>query len=625
MKIYSSTFTSPELSGGTQTPIRDITGRVTGYSSNGTGLASPNGTASTTKTTKPKPLQNASGQFIDTTTGLPYHGTYTDEAGRQQFFSNGAQVNNAADVGIQNQDFSVSKTQKNPVISGAIDNLQSQASTSGNLLSKSVADYLAEAGRVNAQSKDQLTQDQAALNPDVTINRLNNDVSSQADALNANNRTYETGQRAALGTVGDAARSYQTGVTGSLASLEGGSALTADALRKNNADYAANQNQVQGDVAANNTAYSQTVADRLTKLQSDLDAQNQQYETAAQAVADSSYAAAQKNNDLYHLTSGTPRSGSGALDNRAIRNYNDINTPLQAQLADRRYQQVNQLDTAHAGADATNYGNLMSQYAGESALNSDVANRGISLEQYLQGLGTQNYSAEQAALSNVNQSRLGTANAQSALNSDIAGRNADTTKYLATTDANTAAQIQSLRTATAGMSRAAAATYLQQLAVPAQVAQQILSGAIGNESAIQGLDERANAYTFNTPYDTSRVPASPGFSANLPRSYAPTTGSGTAGGNRSYSPTDSGALPNGGSDNGQPGSTAANGWILGSDGNYYVPDQSAPNGFRLVWRKPTTQTGAYPDTRNTYTQDGSTYNVVEPASGSGVRDYGVRS
>lgn len=537
MKIYSSALASPEISGGTQTPIRDVTGRATAYSTNGTGLPSPYGTSSIVKPGASQPQLNSSGQYIDTTTGLPSHGTYTNASGQQQFFSNGKQVANAADVGIQNQDFSVSKTQKNPLISGAIDNLQSQASTTGNLLSKSVADYLAEAGRVNSQASGQLATDQAAYDPTGTINRLNTDSASQADALNANNRSYATNQNAVLDSVGDTARTYQTGANASLVGLEKNNATTAADLQKNNADYTQNQNQVQGDIAANNTAYSQTVADRLTKLQTDLDAQNQQYETAAQAVADRSYAAAQKNTDLYHLTSGTPTSGSGALDNRAMMDYNNINTPLQADLANRRYQQVNQLDAAHSAADATNYGDLMSQYAGQSALNSDFANRGISLAQYIQGLNSGNYNAENSTLSNVNQSQLGVENAQSALNSDLAGRTADTAKYLATTDANTAAQIQNLRTATAGMSRAAAATYLQQLAVPAQVAQQILSGAIGNESAIQGLDERANAYTFNTPYDTSRVPASPGFSAATPRSYAPRPGNNTGtSGNRNYAP-----------------------------------------------------------------------------------------
>lgn len=622
MKIYSglntgySSLDTPQVSGNIQTPVKDLTGRITSYSTNGTGLPTTPTTAPI-KSSRVKPQLNSTGQYIDTTTGLPYHGSYVDDSGRSQYFSNGQQVNNAADVGIQKQDFSVSRTAKNPTITGAIDSLQSGAAANTGLMSKSFNDYLNQSNQVNADAKTQLAKDQAAYDPSQTINRLNTDSASQADALLANNRNYESGQNKILNDVGNTTRSYTGNLTDFLGGLEKNTALTADQLRQNNADYAANQNSVQGDVAGHNKTYSTTVADRLNKLQSDFTAQNAQYESASQAVADRAYSAAQKSNDLYQLTTGTPTSASGALDNRRMTAYANINVPLQQQLADRRYQQVNQLDAAHAAADQSNYGNLMQQYAGRSALNSDLANRGVSLDQYLQGLYGQNYGAETSTASALNNANLNLSQLGAGLNTDIANRNADTAKYLATTDANTAAQIQSLRTQTAGMSRAAAAQYLQQLAVPAQIAQQILGSDVANQSAIQGLDERANAYTFNTPYDTSRVPASPGFSAVAPRSYMPVAGntatSGASPAPRNYTDT---------ATSGQTGSTAQNGWIQGSDGNYYVPDATAPNGYRLVWQKPNVNTGAYPS-GNTYQRNGAKYNINEPASGSGVTDYGI--
>lgn len=571
-------------------PQVDATGLITGYSDNGTGIKSYGLEAGQPKTpsTKLKPQKNAAGQWVDTSTGLPYHGAYTDESGRQQFYSNGNQVNSLADVGIQNQAFSVSKTPKNPAISSAIDILQTQAGQAGGILSKSVNDYLAEAGRVNADAKTQLQKDQASYDTTQTENRLNRDVNNQVSDLNNINRNYATDQNRIQGDVARDTRDYTTGEQSRLASLDSRTAATDAAVRAQNDAYTTNQRGVQGDIATENKTYADTVAGRLAKLRDDLNTQNAQYETAAQSVADRSYAAAKRGNDLYHLTSGTPTSGSGALDNRMLRNYNDINIPLQQQLADRRYNQVNQLDSAQALADNQNYQNLMSQYAGASATNADFANRGMSIEQYLNSLYGNNYNAAESSGRNVYGANLAMDSGASALASDLAGRASDTSRYLSTTDANTAAQIQALRTQTAGMSRAAAASYLQQLAVPAAVAQQILSGQIANQSQIQSLDERANAYTFNSPYDASRVPNSPGYSVPVPRSYSPTRSTGNSGLDtataRTYSDTGS---------SGQVGSTAANGWILGSDGNYYVADASAPHGYRLVWQKPKTLTGAY--------------------------------
>jgi hypothetical protein len=559
----------------TQAPVRSVTGQITGYSSNGTGVQ-PYGTSpiAPVKSNRSAPQQNSSGQWIDTSTGQPYHGTYTDASGRPTYYSNGSQVGNAADVGVQQQNFSVSRTAKNPAISGAIDQLQTDTSAQSKLMSQSFNDYLSQANGINAQSKTQLEKDQAAFDTTGTENRVNAAASNQADALLANNRSYDTGQANVLATATDAARNYQAGLTGSLASLESGTALTADQLRKNNADYAANQNTVQGDIADNNKNYAATVSNRLANLSTNLTAQNNQYETDSQAVADQAYRQAQKKNDLYQLTSGTPTSGSGNLDNRYIMAYENINVPLQQQLADRRYQQVNQLDAANAQADAGNYQNLQSQYAGQSALNADLSNRGVSLDQYLQGLAGQNYSAETSTAGAVNQSQLALAQTQSGINTDIYNQNADTTKYIGQNDSQTAQYIQTLRQQTAGMSRAQAAAYLQQLSVPISVGQQVLSGQIQNQSALQGLDERANAYTFNAPYDTSRVPSAPGFNVSAPRSYR--TGTSSA---PSTSPTLSQALSNAGISASSP---PAQGWVQGSDGNWYVPDATQKTGYRMV-------------------------------------------
>lgn len=401
------------------TPKRDATGRIIGWDQ-------PNLNKSTPSQSN-TPVQNSSGVWVDPSTGQPAHGTYQD-GGVTKFFSNGQTVNSQADVGTQKPYFDVTQTQKNPTISGTVNRLATQNDANTGMLTKSFNDYLAEANRINSQAKDQLAKDQQAYDTTGTENRINTDLANQSASLNQTNQ-----------------------------------------------NYASAQNKVLGDVAATNQDYAKTTTQRLADLKAQLDAQNQQYETAAQNVANQAYAQAQRQNSLYHLGTGTPTSGSGNLDNRYIRAYNEVNLPLQQDLAARRYSQSMTLNDLNAGAQHDIYGNTMNQYAGQSALNTDLANR-----------------------------------------------YGDTTKYTTGQDVAAAQYIQQLRQSVAGMSRAQAQNYLQSLALPVETIQQIMSSQIANTGAVSALDQNANWYTVSTPFSESAVPATPSYGLSLPaRSYTP--------------------------------------------------------------------------------------------------------
>jgi hypothetical protein len=296
-------------------------------------------------------------------------------------------------------EFTVTRTVKNPAITGAVDAAIANQQTTGQQLTKTFQDFMEEARQINAQAKTQLAKDQQAFNT-TNIER----------ELPAINRNYEAGQ-----------------------------------------------NQVSADIAASNRDYAAETRATLERLSNE----NRAYETAAQAVAAQAVAQAQKRNNLFQLTTGTPTSNSGAMTNRAIRAYQDINVPLQRELSDRRYRQISDI---------------------ERPLNREL------------------YGNDQALLAR-----------QSSLESDFAGRQADTARYL-----------QTLKMQVAGMERAQAQDYLRNLGLPFEIAQRVISGEIANLGALQGLDQAANFYTLNTPFDSSRFPELQYFPLNTPqRDYLP--------------------------------------------------------------------------------------------------------
>lgn len=374
-----------------------------------------------TATSQQAKLDPLTGLWKDKTTGNVWTGSVINPDGTTAQTQNG-KVLPQDTYGNTLPVFTAQTTPKQPEIVAAAGGLMAEAKSFNDYLKQAKDDYLAQAKTLNAESAVQLKTDQAAVDPTATINRLNT-----------------------------------------------GAAATTATLDATNKDYAAKQAGVLGEVATENTAAAQTTADRLAKLKSDLDSQNAQYESAAQAVAGQAYDRAKQQISLYQLNSGTPTSGSGDLSNRYLKSYAAINVPLQADLAQRRYAQTGALDAQQQVADQSAYQNLISYYAGESSLNSDVANR------------------------------LG-----------------ETAKYTGNLDATTALQIQQLKTATAGMSRAMAAQYLQQLAVPFAVGAQVLAGEVSNLAGIQGITTGANYYNINTPYDPSRVPVTTTNPASAP-------------------------------------------------------------------------------------------------------------
>lgn len=404
----------------------DATRAAGGFAPPG-GVTNPNSYSNFTNyTAGDHPIfDQATGLFKSGKTGVVWNGPVTQANGSMGHAQNGKLLPTDAYGNVLPVITPVT-TVKQPEIAAAGNALLGSPAASVST-GKSFTDYLTEAKAVNDQSKVQLATDQAAVNPDATIARLNTGAAATTATLNSNDRSY-----------------------------------------------AGNQQNVLGKVAAENTTSADTTTARLAKLKSDLDTQNAQYEKSAQDVAGQAWNRAQQQLKLYQLGSSTPTSSSGNLSNRYLRSYANINIPLQQELAARRYAQTGALDVQQQQADADRYNHLISQFGAEGALNTDLANRTGATAQYTGNL-----------------------------------------------DASTALQVQQLRQATAGMSRAQASQYLQQLSVPFDVGQHVLSGDIANLTGAQNVELGANFYSVNTPYDASRIPNSVAPIPSLPRNYAP--------------------------------------------------------------------------------------------------------
>lgn len=331
--------------------------------------------------------------------GSPWHGKVVGGYAIQGKFSQNPSADMPVEGGAQPVGFTTTKTVKQPEIATATGNLLNAQQQQQTQTATNFKDFLNQAREINTQSRDQLAKDQAAF-----------DTSKIETQLPANDLAYST---------------RQNEITSNIAGR--------------NKDFAAQTNDVLARLTAGNAAY----------------------ETAAQGVADRAYGAATKRNSLYQLASGTPTSGSGAMTNRAIKAYQDVNVPLQRELADRRYSQIANIERPYQNQ---LYGNDMT-----------LMNR------------------------------------ESALASDYAGRADNTAKFL-----------QNLRMQVAGMSRAQAQDYLLKLGMPLEIGQRIIAGDISNLAGIQRLDEMANYYTVQTPFDESRLPAVNSYPVSYPsRSYTP--------------------------------------------------------------------------------------------------------
>lgn len=288
------------------------------------------------------PVLSSDGSWVSSTSGQPWHGTYQNPNGTVQYFSNGQQVTDVGQVGLQKPQIGVQQIAKNPALSSQVAGAIDQNATATGMLSKSFADYLKEAQNVGAQGQAQLAKSESAINPAGTISRLNADVSQAGTDLN-----------------------------------------------KTLSQYVTSQNQNQQDIAGANQNYQQQQDAALKNLGTNLTTENQNYATAAQNSAAQAYANALKQTNLYQLQSGTPTSGSGQLSNRYIADFNSVNLPLQQDLANRALATTNQLYGLGSNLQNQYLGNLQNQYAGVNALNQDVANRFTSGNQYLTGLDQQ--------------------------------------------------------------------------------------------------------------------------------------------------------------------------------------------------------------------------------------------
>jgi len=377
------------------------------------------------------PILSGDGQWVSSTTGQAWHGSYQNPNGSTQYYSNGQQVSDIGQVGNQLPNISVQQIQKNPAISSQVAGAVSQNAQNTGLLSKSFNDYLNEANTVASQAPSQLSAAESAINPAGTIATENANVANTGASLNSNLANLTAEQRANLGNIAGTNQQYQTTQQAALGNL--GTTLTN---------------------------------------------QTNDYQTAAQNVANQAYANALKQSNLYQLTSGTPTSGSGALDNRYIAAYDQVNLPLQQQLAQMRLGQTNQLYNLGS--------NLQNQYL-QNAMN-------------LYG-------------------QTGNVNTQ------LAGQANTNTQYMSGLDQQTAQYVQGLQQQVASMTPQLAMSYLQAMGVPMQMAQQIIAGQTSNLAGLTTLDQQANSYNMVTPYQNN-APQYTVPRVGIPS--APNNGTGTA-------------------------------------------------------------------------------------------------
>jgi hypothetical protein len=372
-------------------------------------IASADSYTATNANTDDHPVRSATGQWVSSQTGQAWHGAYHNPNGQTQYYSNGLPVSDIGQVGNATPNISVQQIEKNPAISGQVSGQVNANAANTGMLGKSFQQYLQEAQGTAAQVPGQLTAAESAINPAGTTGRMNADVANST--ANLNNTLNQ---------------------------------------------YAAAQGANQANIAAANQNYAATQGAALTNLGTTLNTQQNDYAKAAQDVAAQGFANALKATNLYQLGTGTPTSGSGALSNRYLADYNNINLPLQQQLAAMRMGTTNQLYNQGSNLQQQYLANLMGQYQGQGALNSDLATRGVAANQYTTGL-----------------------------------------------DQGTAQYLQSLQQQVATMQPQLALSYLQSIGIPIQMAQQIISGNTSNLAGLTALDQNANAYNFLTPYQNN--------------------------------------------------------------------------------------------------------------------------
>lgn len=331
------------------------------------------------------------GDIANNSFGLPSGGT---KVGASAVPVGSSAPGGAAPVTDPNADFSVLNKTKNPSIAAAAANLQGTADTAQTQESKSFSDYLKEATDQAKQNSAQLTADRTTFN--TAPGELSND------------------------------------------------------LAKINANFKTSADNTDASIAAANAAYKQQSQQTLADMQ----AQNDAYAAAAGNVAAQAIDARTNQNKIFQAGSGTPTSAGGGADAAAIQAVLDVNTPLQADLANRRLELSRNVELP-----------LEQQYQGQD----------VSAAQYGQGL---------------------------------AGQEAGMSTAAATTVAN-------LKTALAGRSLQESITYMNQLAIPMQLQQALLNGSISVEQALSGLDQSNTFYGLTTPY-TMPTPTLPDYSPRAP-------------------------------------------------------------------------------------------------------------
>lgn len=255
-------------------------------------------------------------------------------------------------------------------------------------------------------------------------------------------------------------------------------APTVGALRTAQGGYAGSLTRNAADYAALDAANAAAERGIVSQAEATLP----QYDLAAQAIGDRQLAALMRQQALYKMGSGTPRSLGGADSAILARAVADVNLPLQEQKIARQYDLLQNLSLP---------------------VQRDIANRETA--------------------------RIGSFNPATAAAIFSSGQ-------------GTEQMIQQLKQITAGMSWQNATQWMTSIGIPAQVQQQILSGQIGQLGQLSGLESMANyqglqdvlgsylsqptAYSYGGPEYPGIPLRQPRYSTNT--GALPTLGGGTA-------------------------------------------------------------------------------------------------
>jgi len=395
--------------------------------------------------------------------GVPFTGTYGG-----QTYTNGQTQQQIANSPSRYAGINITK---NAPIAGATDQLLTNFKpTSGVTDFSNILDAARSATRTATNA---FANDQSAFNVQPLADTLNNLNAGYTATGNALNNRYSN-------ILGNTAANQNAIVNASSNLLP----QQFNALQGINDQYAATGNAL-------NDAYSGIVGNANT-TQNNIVQQGQDllpaYDTAANNIGDAQTKALIQQLSRYKLAGGTPTGLGGGEEQLLTNGIANIRLPLEQAKINQRYNLLQNLNLPVAQQEeAAGIGQLQNF---SMPLASDVANRNYNTQAGLN-------QAQQNLLQNI---ALPLAGQQGAAQvQQLTGFTAPLAQQDYTNAATTAQTIQNLKLQIAGKSIAEAVQYLQAMAVPAQIQQQILAG---NQSLQSG--DISNLSGLNSLYSGSR-------------------------------------------------------------------------------------------------------------------------